>query len=88
MAMERPVVASNSDGVLDIVVGGETGLLVPPKDPRRLAEGLIRLIDDPALRMRMGKAGRLRVLDLFDQRKQAERIEEIYTSLLRQETPS
>ena len=88
MAMERPVVASNSDGVLDIVVGGETGLLVPPKDPRRLAEGLIRLVDDPALRMRMGKAGRLRVLDLFDQRKQAERIEEIYTSLLRQETPS
>ena len=40
MAMERPVVSTNCDGVLDIVVDGVTGLTVPPKDPVRLAAAI------------------------------------------------
>ncbi len=88
MAMERAVVASSSDGVLDIVVGEETGLLVPPKDAERLAEGIVRLIDDPALRERLGKAGRHRVLELFDQKKQVDRLEQLYGELERHEPVS
>ena len=82
MAMELPVVASNSDGVLDIVVNEETGILVPPRDHQLLAQGLLRLVEDPALRHRMGKSGRQRVLKHFDAQKLMERLEAIYASLL------
>ena len=82
MAMERPVVSTNCDGVLDIVVDGATGLYVHPQRGKELAEALARLIDDPALRERMGKAGRQRVLELFDQRMQIDRMEQVYNNLL------
>ena len=82
MAMERPVVSTNCDGVLDIVVDGQTGLYVNRRNAHELAEALARLIEDPSLRESMGKAGRCRVVELFDQGKQMERIEEIYLQLL------
>jgi len=82
MAMERPVVSTNCDGVLDIVVEGETGIYVPPRNARELAEALARLIKDSVLRERMGKAGRKRVLALFDRKRQMETIEEVYYDLL------
>jgi glycosyltransferase involved in cell wall biosynthesis len=82
MALERPVVSTNCDGVLDIVVDGVTGLYVHPKKGLELAEALARLIGDPGLRERMGKAGRRRVVELFDKKKQIDRIEQIYCALL------
>jgi glycosyltransferase involved in cell wall biosynthesis len=82
MAMERPVVSTNCDGVLDIVVDGETGIYVTPRNASELATALARLVDDPLLRERMGRAGRHRVEELFDQRKQMNRIEEVYYELL------
>jgi glycosyltransferase involved in cell wall biosynthesis len=85
MAMERPVVSTNCDGVLEIVVDGETGLYVHPRNPKELAEALATLIDDPDRRAAMGRAGRLRVLRLFDQRKQLARMEEIYQEVLREQ---
>jgi glycosyltransferase involved in cell wall biosynthesis len=44
---------------------GETGLLVPPDDPGALAGAIARLLDDPALRARLGAAGRERVVSRF-----------------------
>jgi glycosyltransferase involved in cell wall biosynthesis len=82
MAMERPVVSTNCDGVLDIVVDGQTGIYVHPRNAAELATALSRLIDDAALREKMGKAGRRRVEELFDQRKQMNTIEEVYYELL------
>lgn len=82
MAMERPVVSTNCDGVLDIVVDGVTGLYVNPRDAQQLAEAIERLGTNPALRRQMGKAGRRRVEEMFDQRRQVARIEEIYYELL------
>lgn len=82
MAMEKPVVSTNCDGVLDIVVDGETGIYVHPRNSLELAEGLTRLIESPVLGERMGKAGRLRVERLFDQKRQIGRIEEVYEKLL------
>lgn len=66
MACGVPVVATTG-GALPEVVGtdGETGLLVPPDDPGALAAAIARLLDDPALRRRLGPAGRARVLDRF-----------------------
>ena len=82
MAMELPVVSTNCDGVVDIVVEGETGLYVHPRASKELAGALIRLIDDPALRRRFGLAGRKRVLELFDRRQQIDRLERIYAEVL------
>jgi glycosyltransferase involved in cell wall biosynthesis len=52
-----PVVASNRPGFRELVVHGETGLLVDPEDTDQLASAMIRLIEDPALAKRMGEKG-------------------------------
>jgi glycosyltransferase involved in cell wall biosynthesis len=65
MAHGRPVVASAVGGLLDLVVDGETGLLVQPRDVLALREALHRLLSDPALRWRMGNAGRKRAAEHF-----------------------
>ena len=77
--------ATNCDGVLDIVVDGETGIMVPPKDGRRLAEAMDTLLQDAPLRARMGAAGRKRVEALFDQERQISRLEALYYELLRRD---
>ncbi len=82
MAMERPVVSSNCDGVLDIVVDGVTGIYVNPRSAAELADAIARLGTNAELMERMGKAGRRRVEEFFDQRKQVAKIEEIYYELL------
>jgi glycosyltransferase involved in cell wall biosynthesis len=66
MAAGVPVVATRVGGVPELVVEGETGLLVPPGDPRALADALRRLIGDPELRLKLGSAGRQRAEELFD----------------------
>lgn len=82
MAMERPVVSTNCDGVLDIVVDGETGIYVNPKSPHELAQAISYLIENPSLRSRLGKAGRSRVEELFDEKKQMMKIETLYYGAL------
>jgi glycosyltransferase involved in cell wall biosynthesis len=64
-----PVVATSVRGPREQVVEGETGLLVPPMQVPPLTAALRRLVTDPTLRRRMGNAGRVRALDLYDERK-------------------
>jgi glycosyltransferase involved in cell wall biosynthesis len=64
MAHGRPVVATAVGGIPDLVVDGETGLLVPPGDPKALRAALDRLLGDAELRRRMGQAGRKRIIEL------------------------
>ncbi|MBV9454621.1 MAG: glycosyltransferase [Rubrobacter sp.] len=61
MACGVPVVGSRVGGIKTSVLEGETGYLVPPKDPKALADRLLRLLTDGALRDRMGLAGRRRM---------------------------
>jgi len=65
MAHGRPVVAGAVGGLLDLVVDGQTGLLVPPRDPVALRAALERLLADSALRHRLGVAGRDRARRLL-----------------------
>jgi glycosyltransferase involved in cell wall biosynthesis len=65
MAAGRPVVASRVGGLAEAVADGETGLLVPPGDDEALAAAIHRLARDPAMRARLGEAGRARVLARF-----------------------
>jgi glycosyltransferase involved in cell wall biosynthesis len=60
MAHGRPVVASAVGGLLDLVIDGETGVLVPPRDVAALRAGLERLLADEGLRARLGGEGRRR----------------------------
>jgi glycosyltransferase involved in cell wall biosynthesis len=64
-AMELGVVASRTAGVSELVEDGLNGWLVPPDDPAALAAALAALIRDPAARLRLGRAGRRRVLEQF-----------------------
>jgi glycosyltransferase involved in cell wall biosynthesis len=65
MAHARPVVATDVGGLRDLVVDGETGVVVPPRDPAALRAALDRLLADPALRRRLGSAGRRRAQERF-----------------------
>jgi glycosyltransferase involved in cell wall biosynthesis len=60
MACGVPVVVSDAGGLPEVVVAGESGLVVPRDDPAALAAALQRLIDDVPLRQRLGQAGRAR----------------------------
>jgi glycosyltransferase involved in cell wall biosynthesis len=66
MAMEIPCVATRITGVPELIRDGIDGLLVPPSDADALARAIASLIDDPALRRRIAKAGRERVLARFN----------------------
>jgi glycosyltransferase involved in cell wall biosynthesis len=61
MAHGRAVVATGVGGLVDLVRDGETGLLVPPRDPAALRAAIDRLLGDPALRRRLGEAARAHV---------------------------
>ena len=67
MMSALPVVATDIRGSREEVVEGATGLLVPVGDAGALSEALDRLVRDPALRERMGAAGRTRALALYDE---------------------
>jgi len=82
MACETPVVASAVGGILEVVVDGETGLLVPPGNPDALAAALTQLLNDPDTRQRMGQAGRRRVEAQFSWASVAERTERVYADAI------
>jgi glycosyltransferase involved in cell wall biosynthesis len=65
MAHGRPVVATGVGGLRDLVVDGETGLVVPTRDPVALRAALDRLLGDPGLRRRLGSGGRERAQEHF-----------------------
>jgi glycosyltransferase involved in cell wall biosynthesis len=81
MALGRPAVVTRVGGVPEVLGDGAQGLLVPPRDPAALADGLLRLLGDPGLRDRMGAAARARAAD-FDIRKAVRRMEQVYAGLL------
>ncbi|HKB26083.1 MAG TPA: glycosyltransferase family 4 protein, partial [Methylomirabilota bacterium] len=82
MAMARAVVATSAGGVPEIVVHGETGLLVPPADPRALAAAVRELLDDPARAARLGAAGRRRAQAEFGLARHAAAVGALYDELL------
>jgi glycosyltransferase involved in cell wall biosynthesis len=82
MAMAKPVISSNCDGVLDIVRDSETGLLTPPRDVEALCRAARTLAQNPALRLQMGNLGREHVLKFFALERMLEAFESIYNRVL------
>ena len=79
-----PVIGTDVGGVSEMFRNGDTGILVPPKNPQALTDALQRLIDDPALRRRMGDAGRKMVWEeaVFSPARLAETTEAVYLKWL------
>ena len=65
MAMKLPVVASNVDGISEMVIDGETGYLVPPEQPGQLTEAIVALLRDESKMKMMGEQGYTRVKKHF-----------------------
>jgi D-inositol-3-phosphate glycosyltransferase len=82
MACGRPVVGSAVGGLLDTVVPGETGELVPPRRPDLLAGVLRNLLADPARRRAYGKAGFVRATRIYRWERVAAATESVYESVL------
>jgi len=75
-------VAFDSGGASEIVVDGETGILVPPGDLDAMAQAVCQLLDDPATRQRIGEAGRMRVEKFYTIEKHFRAVDALYTNLL------
>lgn len=82
MASGLPVVAADVGGVSELVVDGETGFLVPPRNPSLLAEKIKILIDNKTLRKTMGIKGQARVKDNFTLETMVKKTEEVYRRLI------
>ena len=77
MASGRPVVATTTGGIVDMIADGENGLLVPPGDVHKLAEAMARLLNDADLRVRLAAGAQERV-QRFTASAVAERLEDVY----------
>jgi len=86
MAMRKPVVATTTGGLPEIVQDGQTGVLVPPGEPDALARAIVGLLQDSTRRVAMGRAGRNRVETLFTVEAMMDRLIAAYGMLLGKET--
>ena len=82
MAFGRPVVAAAGGALLELVTDEETGLLVPPRDVTALREAVERLLRDPELRERLGRAARARARERFGWNAVIDHTLELYGSVL------
>ncbi len=81
MAAGRPVVATRAGGIPEVVVHGQTGLLVPPRDAPALARAIVELLRDPARRRRMAEAGLARVTARFTVDRMVDETLAVYAAL-------
>lgn len=82
MASELPAVGSAVGGVPEVIVTGETGFLVPPRDGAALAAALRPLLNSAELRERLGRAGRERVCQHFQESEMVRRTLDVYRTML------
>ncbi|MFZ0639621.1 MAG: glycosyltransferase [Candidatus Acidiferrales bacterium] len=80
LAAGLPIVATAVDGTPEVVIDGETGLLVPPGDPAAMADAISKLARQPELRRKFAVAGRERVLKQFTIQRQVEQTSNLYLS--------
>jgi len=83
MAAMLPVVATNVDGTQEVVVDGETGLLVLPADPETLGNAIVSLLEDETRRRGMGQRGYWRVQTQFSEQAMCRRYEELIQTILK-----
>ena len=83
-AMEKPIIATNIRGCREAVDNGKTGILVPLKNPEKLAEVIIYLFNNPEKAKEMGRKGREKILKEFDEKIIFSRIKIEYQRLIKE----
>mgnify|MGYP001589363332 CR=1 FL=1 len=81
MAQGKPVIASNVNGIPEVVVDNQTGILVPPANPQALSEAIIKLANDKELAREMGIAGYERVNKFFRKEQMVNNFDNLYSNL-------
>ncbi len=81
MACGLPSIATNVEGNSEVISDGETGLLVPPRNPKSLAEAILKLLDDIELRHKIGANARKHITNNYDWKLVVDRIEAIYSAV-------
>jgi glycogen(starch) synthase len=84
--MARPVIASRVGGVPEVVVHGDTGLLVEKEDPGALADAILYLLDNPDVAARMGIVGRQRALEEFTIERHVSQFNTLYRQVAKENT--
>ncbi|MDH4100946.1 MAG: glycosyltransferase [Nitrospirota bacterium] len=84
MATGRPVVATRVGGVSELMVEGETGVIVPPSDAPALQQAILAMLSNPEQARLMGEKGRERAMKHFDIRLTVRKTEELYRRVLKQ----
>lgn len=82
MAAGRPIVATDAGGNAEVVLDGQTGFIVPPRNPLCLAEAVVTLLKDPERARAMSAAGRVRAREHFSDGLMVSRLEGLYRTLL------
>ena len=77
-ASSLPVIATHVGGIPELVIDGETGILVPPDDADLLAAGLCKVLESPELRRKMGCSGRQRIEEKFTLERKLNETENLY----------
>jgi glycosyltransferase involved in cell wall biosynthesis len=80
MALGKPVIGTRAGGIQELILDGETGLVVPSADSQALAAAIGRLIDDPEEAHSMGERGRARVLSEFTVERMADGLAAVFAS--------
>jgi glycosyltransferase involved in cell wall biosynthesis len=81
-AMGKPVIASDFQSSREIVENNESGILVPPEDPLRLANAILRLLHEPQTAQRLGERGFQLALKRFDAKRNVAKIMDVYEEIL------
>ena len=77
-----PVVVSDAGGLPEVVVDGKTGYIVPRNNPEEAAERILQLVNNSLLRVTMGEAGRQFVLENYEWKENADRMERLYEKVI------
>ncbi len=81
--MQKPVVALDNGGAREVIENNKSGLLSNPQDIDQLAQNILTLINDPDMRLRMGKYGRKQAATQFTPERMTHDMEHIYNQILK-----
>jgi glycosyltransferase involved in cell wall biosynthesis len=82
MSMQIPAISTDISGIPELITDGVDGLLVPEKNAEAMAGAIAKLLDNPALRGRLGKAGREKVMKEFDSQQTTQTLKELFINQL------